>query len=1520
MKAKQKNRSLFVILAVSALTLYNILPTIFFYSNPLKAPVDEKKGTQIAHDIADRVNKLEPQSIEWINSFCNLLKVKPTKIKLNKANPELISVSFETEKEAKVFRSHMARAGNLIPFFPKRMHPYSEKASQSEDRDFKTVDLKREIPVHFNSENIEKTFTFIAMQGEDGKISNEYRDILDERVNSIIKSATHENEVAASIERAMSDIPQSSKTPYFVGVAEKLLSYKKLFNSDNALQKRFLSSLFASPYISSETLYNECIKGFQASRDALLKDKVTLKDQMKKDNVDESDSSAIEVGRLKMIEHNEAILLDGLTFLKKNQWLSKSYSEKMPETKALLTNQKIQKAENFTLSTGSQNPVISAFDVDYTEKKVTVKIDEALTAFLEKAPATDKAKIEAIIYDQIAQITNSAKESVTRAKGAFVIDLKGLNGAKSALKLELSEVAKQRLASIEKSLNSEWVRDSDTLSEENYKIAGYEAFKASSEQDQRFTLTLFSPLLEKDFDERGFRNGSLYIVAKDLLKIYKNLSAQPYSEENSNAYNDIMSLEELLRGYGARTYAGGNYPFSSAYKDDIIYEIPDLSGALLSATRENFNVIGSEKFALLEFSDVRNRILTVNKIEDEEHADLLKWSDDYQRAMSNPDSEGYMSVPKPTQSAFWSNIKLSASKYFRGDERKILHWGQDLDGGSSVSVALKDKKNKQVKDEADINQGISELYRRVNKMGVSDVSIRREGSLITLDFPTTQSMSAAELVTASSMTFHIVNEKFSMHNDQIRTSVARFLQEVWNEALATNKTDLESVNKIAFNHLYGDSVDQAEALPRTESGRVLLDNGLVLANPESGEISSEFNDKISKIAMLEGDSYQDWYGSANPLVIILNNYALEGSSLSSINAGYDPSSGNFLSFSVNSSGTNELGEKIDPREVLYSWTSVFSTSQMHNIDYSQYTNGNGWRLAAILNGKIVSMPRLSDSLKDNGRITGSFTQKEVSKLAADLKAGSLTYTPEIVSETTISPELGAKERAQGLMATFIAFVAVILIMVGYYRFAGIIASIAVVFNLLIIWATLQNIGASLTLAGIAGVILTIGMAVDANVLIFERIREENEVQDNLTKSISAGYKKAFTAIFDSNITTIIAALILLNFDAGPVKGFAMTLIIGIASSMFTALYMTRTFFSFWRKEGKEQKLTMMNLIPDTGLSFMKFGKLATIVSAVIIMIGAVTLYEQRKTLFGMDFTGGMTLELETASLPQGSAKTAVEHAFLAGGLKASEFSIRELGSDQKLKIYLSNALTNPGRPFADLKKPVTFADVDYSYEKNPKLAYIVSLLKKENVQLSEKTLVDLDKNFSSISGQMSDTMRNNAIIGLTLALAAILIYITVRFEFTYAISATIGLAFDLMLTLAFLGIFKAFGFPLTIDLNTIAALMTIIGYSLNDTIIVFDRVRSDLKVKKTTDLKSLIDNSLNKTLSRTIMTSLTTLVVLLSLVLLGGRSIFNFSFLMMLGVIIGTGSTLFLASTFLAFFKGQESGSKKKAHIVSING
>jgi SecD/SecF fusion protein len=1524
MKPAQKRKALYVILAVSALTLYNILPTLFFYSNNLNAPIGKAKALTESKNIAKRVNKLENETVKWIESYCNLLHIKSPKISFTKKDPDLVNVSFSAEKEARTFRTHMTKAGTLIPFFPKRIVPYETTSTGertiSEIVDNKTVILKREIPIHFDTDKVEEYFSFVEMQDSEGSFTSEYRNILDDRVFELTTAATSVSKETQNMEKTFGNLSAAQKTPFFLSISESILSYKTLFSDNSHLLESFYASIFRSHRYSAQELYNSCVKGIQSSKDNLIQEKVTLKETIAKQEMDTADGTIAEISRLRTLTRHEETLLNALTLLqaKKSIFVKERIFKVKSEILAELRNKKIEKQNVFTLSTGESNPIISDIAVNYPEHTVLIQVAPELLAYSEKQSDTKKQKIYQLIYDEIAKIKGITSEEIQKNGSIFTLNLAGLQDASSLLKFNLKKVAEEKLSSLEKSLKRYWKRNSESLNTENYKIISWDAYSKLSEQDKHFKLALYSPVLENSSAPAGFKNSSIYVIGKDLLTLYDSLTSENQMEEGENVHGDLMSLGSLLRQSSARTFLGNSYPFGDEFKGDLIYEIPDFAGSLLAATREEWTVTGGGKYAILELSDRRNRILTLNEIENREHSDLLKWKDDYNQSAANPKSEGHMMIPAPTKSAFFSNLALSWTKYFRGDERKILHWGLDLAGGTTVRVALKDKQNNIVTKEADLNQGINELYRRVNKMGVSDVTIRKEGSHITLDFPATQSLSASELITSSSMTFHIVNEKFSPYNRDIGTSIARFLQEVWNEALVTNRTDSESINKIAFTHLYGDSQEEAAHLPRSDAGRVLLDNGLTLADPVNSIMTSEINDTISKIGVLEGDSYRDWQGSSNPLVVIFNNYALEGASLKEVNSGYDPSSGNYLSFTINSS---IAGKAESPRETLHNWTSLFATSQLTEEKYSKYTGGQGWRLSAILNGKIISMPRLADALKDSGRITGSFTQKEVSRLAADLRAGSLTYTPEIVSEESISPDLGQKERSQGIFAMGVAFAAVLALMIGYYRFAGVIASIAVIFNILIIWAVLQNLGAALTLPGIAGIILTIGMAVDANVLIFERIREELDAHGDLGRAISEGYKKAFTAIVDSNITTIIAAMILLNFDAGPVKGFALTLIIGIVSSMFTALYMTRTFFNYWYKAGRGQTLKMANLIPNTGISFMKYGKVATGVAMVMMIVGGITLFEQRKTLFGMDFTGGMSLQVEVAgNTAEHSAKELVYDAFTSAGISSSEFTIRELKNSGTLKIYLSNALNNPGRIFSDLGKGADADAVTYSFEKNPKLSYIVTMLNKKGITLTEKSMSTLDKNFSNISGQMSETMRNNAFYGLVLALLAILVYITIRFEFTYAISATIGLGFDLLLTLAVLGIFKLFGLPLSIDLNTVAALMTIIGYSLNDTIIVFDRIRSDLKVKKTTNFKDIINLSLNRTLSRTIMTSLTTLVVLLSLVILGGKSIFNFSFLMTMGVIIGTLSTLFIASTFLLLFKGKE---KKKAHssstIISIN-
>jgi SecD/SecF fusion protein len=812
-----------------------------------------------------------------------------------------------------------------------------------------------------------------------------------------------------------------------------------------------------------------------------------------------------------------------------------------------------------------------------------------------------------------------------------------------------------------------------------------------------------------------------------------------------------------------------------------------------------------------------------------------------------------------------------------------------------------------VTNEADIKQGMNELYARVNKMGVSEVSLRREGHLITLDFPGSQNLSASDLVKASSMYFHVVNEKFTNNNPALANAVRTFLQEVWNEAVISNRMDAEQVNIIAWKHLYGDAFDPDLIQPRSESARTLYENGLRLSNPLESYSSNTFDDTRSQISIFRGDDYTQWHGQTHPLLIVFKNFALEGSSLENVHASYDPSRGNFLSFNIRGSFTSKDGLKIDPRSDLQSWTLPFSKEKISGTPNGKYSHNLGWRMAVVLNGTIVSAPTLDSPLKDSAMITGSFSQREMNQLEADLKAGSLSFMPKILSEKNVSPELGGKERSLGIWATFIALALVLAVMTTYYRFSGVVASIAVVFNLLIMWATLQNIEATLTLASLAGLILTVGMAVDANVLVFERIREEFSTTGRIASAVHAGYKKAFSAILDSNVTTLIAALILLNFDSGPIKGFAVTLIIGIVSSMFTALFMTKYFFAGWIQNPNNSSLTMMNIFKAKNFNFLKYAPHAIAISALFIVVGGAFAVKEKNSLLGMDFTGGYALNLELTPSADAHYRQAVERALVKSGVKPQEIQVRELSSSNQVRIFLSKALDSAGRPF----------EVANAKDTSAKISWVVSSLQAGHVGIENSSIETVGQNWSEVSGQMSETMRNSAIIGLFIALICIFIYITIRFEFKYAISATICLAHDILFTLAAIGLLHALRVPVQIDLNTIAALMTIIGYSLNDTIIVFDRIREDSIHMRKSAFTQIINHALNVTLSRTIMTSGTTLLVLVPLIVLGGSTIFGFALVMAIGVIFGTLSSLFIAAPSMLFFHKKEKNNQQK---IALNG
>jgi SecD/SecF fusion protein len=461
----------------------------------------------------------------------------------------------------------------------------------------------------------------------------------------------------------------------------------------------------------------------------------------------------------------------------------------------------------------------------------------------------------------------------------------------------------------------------------------------------------------------------------------------------------------------------------------------------------------------------------------------------------------------------------------------------------------------------------------------------------------------------------------------------------------------------------------------------------------------------------------------------------------------------------------------------------------------------------------------------------------------------------------------------GVRAAILGLALVVLFMVVYYLKSGVIAVFALCLNILIILAALSTLGATLTLPGIAGIILTIGMAVDANVLIFERIREEFASAKKIRAAISSGYDKAFRTILDANLTTLITAVILYRFGTGPIKGFAVTLSFGILASMFTALFVTRLVFEILLRMRSFEDLRMLKFFSQPSIDFAGYAQKALILSAVIIAVGVASVAVNYDSMLGIDFSGGSELLLEF----DGDVDVARVRDFVQNDLGYEGAQVRlvdqEGGEANKVSIQS--------------KDEIERGDGDKE-----------GADKRVGAELGVKLL---DSSYTRVGPAYAVTMWKKAIVAMVLSLAGIIVYIWFRFEFVFGVAAVVALIHDVLITLGiFSGIFL-FG-PRQINLPIIAAILTIIGYSLNDTIVVFDRIREDLKIMKRLTFKGIINTSINQTLSRTMLTSLTTLLVVLALLFLGGQAVSDFAFAMCFGVIVGTYSSIFIASPILLLF------------------
>lgn len=1499
---KQKRWQFLLILAVITLTIYNIVPTLFYYSNPLSKPISEQQAQEISLDIAKRINDLEEDTTEWLAFFCKNLNLSVQSIELLPSDKRFVKIHFHEGKDAELFKKFLPRAGELIPFVPSQLRLSSRESDNPE----KIVFVERRIELHLDPSETEQFFTFSPKKNAIGDPSEFYRKIVYDRAIQLAMNFTNETEESQELDFIFQSSLKQESSEELYALADKIIEYHDLFGKGHPITQRFYNGF-------SRGLSSDIRKPAQELGDLLEKaSNKILSAQTQEKNADVSFEKNVLKQQADKMDLARKILREYTTV----------FNEPLPLLSSDDLSQLLQKGETSSLSSPFQklslenyHPFIKELIIDWENDKILFALYSDVETLRKNEIEVEKdayiqERLNQLIVNTLANASRFADEVIKPEQNHFVTHLANLSNSQSILAFDLGNIANKCSKKILYKLLNSWKPLHKDFSREAYPVINLDTYQTLSQQSRRLALVVYNPSTQQEaFSLPSLRKNAIYVIAHGLHDIMQKYEAHPDSEEAEIFIQDFNKLREILQEEGFIAYPGSILGSSSPFNKDFIFELNDYYGNLLKASREDFTVHGTKRYATLEFTDVEQRILTTNRIEKEIHESLLKWRDEFKAAQVDLDPSKKYLVPPPSRNIFWSNLKLSTKKYLRGDDSKILKWGLDLSGGKMVRIGLRDQNQNPITNDVDLKQGLEELTSRVNKMGLSEVNLRIEGNNIVLDFPGSQNFSASDLIKSSSMYFHVVNEKFSPRSPTFGKAVHDFLQDIWNEAVVTNRKDPASINEIAWNHLGGAN---ERGQMRSSHAKLLYDNGLRIPSPKQSFKSTAFNDTLSSIALFRGDGPSEWRNQSHPLFITFHNYALEGSNLENVHASYDPEKGNILSFSVKSSYSKQEEAFSSPRESLYAWTQQFSQEKIIGTPKEEFSRGEGWRMAVILNGTSISEPTLNQPLRHQAMIYGKFSQREVNKLVADLKAGSLSFTPQILSEQNISPDLGKEERFKGIFSAFIGLFFVITTMIVYYRFAGFIASCAVILNLLIMWGVLQNLDAALTLAGIAGIILTVGMAVDANVLVFERVREEFAATGRIASAIHTGYRKAYSAIIDSNITTIIAALILIQFDSGPIKGFAITLIVGIAASMFSALFLTRFYFSGWLQNPKNKQLNMLNLIGTPRFDFLGKARLAVIVSLIFVLLGSYSAIVQKQTLLGMDFTGGYALTINLDEDLEGSYRARTRQALLEKGASDGDFQIRELNQETHLLIHLGTSMEEKGRPFYQMPLEEN-QNGSYEYQKNPRISWIVQALSDGGLHLDQERLVNLDKGWTSISGQLSNVMRNNALIGLGIALLSILIYITIRFEFKYAISAIIGVAHDVIISLGLLALLHSLGLSIQMNMETIAAVMTIIGYSLNDTIIIFDRIREDVQVMRKKSFAEVISHALNATLSRTLLTSGTTLLVLLSLVFFGGDLIFDFAFTMAIGIVVGTLSSLFVAAPTLNYFHNLDIQNKEGA-------
>ena len=591
-----------------------------------------------------------------------------------------------------------------------------------------------------------------------------------------------------------------------------------------------------------------------------------------------------------------------------------------------------------------------------------------------------------------------------------------------------------------------------------------------------------------------------------------------------------------------------------------------------------------------------------------------------------------------------------------------------------------------------------------------------------------------------------------------------------------------------------------------------------------------------------------------------------------------------------------------------------------NVTYSQQTNGepkvsmsmnaegaNVWahltkdnigkQIAIVLDGTVYSYPVVNSEISGgNSEISGHFTVEEATDLVNVLKSGKLPAPATIVQEQVVGPSLGAKSIRDGMISFIIAFILVLIYMILFYQGAGLAADCALLANVVLLFGTLASFGAVLTLPGIAGLVLTLGMAVDANVIIYERIKEELKAGKGLSKAIADGYRNAYSAIIDGQLTTLLTGLVLFFFGSGPVKGFATTLIIGIITSMLTAIFITRLIFEARVARGKNitfDNSVTRNFLKNTHVNFLGGRKWSYTISGIVIVIALVSIFTKGFT-YGVDFTGGRTyvVRFDKPVLAE-DVRHAVNEVFDAAAaadenIKNSSVEVKQFGGDSQMKITTSYKIDDESASVDAEIEGMLFQALKGMFVQDMTLGDFTQTLENPN------GIISSDK----VGASIASDIRRDAIIAVILALIIIFSYIAIRFKgWNWGLGGVVSLAHTAIIVIGFFSLFTGIlPFNLDVDQTFIAAILTIIGYAINDNVVIFDRIRENKFLHPNDDFADTVNKSLNATLTRTVNTSVSTLLPMVAIAIWGGESIRGLSVALILGILIGTYASIMIGT------------------------